>query len=298
MVEADIENAYSEVPDYLRDGLENKYLNKTFVLNSGYQLEFNQSNFKKIVLGYYQILDFVKEIQHLIRKSASDVDVEISIADTSKPTSPEAHFFAANELKRNNIKINSLALNFVGEFQKGIDYIGDLDKFEKEFKIHADIADRFGYKLSIHSGSDKFSIFPIIGRQTQGRVHVKTSGTTWLEAIRVAAKNDPSLYRDIHSYALDKFEEAKEFYQVNTDISKIPELAVMNDQELVKLLDIDEVRQLLHITYGYILQDKKDGRYIFRDRLYKLLDEYDKDYRRGLEKHIGKHLNKLGFYKN
>lgn len=298
MVEADIENAYSEVPDYLRDGLENKYLNKTFVLNSGYQLEFNQSNFKKIVLGYYQILDFVKEIQHLIRKSASDVDFEISIADTTKPTSPEAHFFIANELKRNNIKINSLALNFVGEFQKGIDYIGDLDKFEKEFKIHADIADRFGYKLSIHSGSDKFSIFPIIGRQTQGRVHVKTSGTTWLEAIRVAAKNDPSLYRDIHSYALDKFEEAKEFYQVNTDISKIPELAVMNDQELVKLLDIDEVRQLLHITYGYILQDKKDGRYIFRDRLYKLLDEYDKDYRRGLEKHIGKHLNKLGFYKN
>jgi len=296
--ESDIESAYAEVPDYLRDGLESKYLNKTFVLNSGYQLEYNKVNFKKIVLSYYQILDFVKEIQHLIKRSARDVDLEISIADSLNSTSPEAHFFVANEFKRNNIEVNSLALNFVGEFQKGIDYIGDLEKFEKEFEIHADIADRFGYKLSIHSGSDKFSIFPIIGRKTQGRVHIKTSGTNWLEAIKVVAENDPSLYRDIHSYALKKFEEAKEIYQVNTDLSKVPELAVMSDQELGELLEIDEVRQLLHITYGFILQDKKDGRFIFRDRLYKLLDEYDKDYRSGLERHIGRHLNKLGFDKN
>ncbi len=298
MAEIDIEKAYAEVPDYLREGLENTYLNKTFVLNSGYQLEYNQTNFRKIISSYYQIIDFAKEIQHLIRKSARDVDFEISIADTSKATSPEAHFFIANEFKRNNIEINSLALKFVGEFQKGVDFIGDLEKFEKDFKIHTDIAERFGYKLSIHSGSDKFSIFPIVGRLTQGRVHIKTSGTNWLEAIKVAAENDPSLYRDIHSYALEKFEEAKKFYQVNIDLSKIPKLALMSDQELGELLEINELRQLLHVTYGFILQDKKDGRYIFRDRLYKLLDEYDKEYRRGLERHIGRHLNKLGFYKN
>jgi len=65
---------------------------------------------------------------------------------------------------------------------------------EKEFKVHADIADRFGYKLSIHSGSDKFSVFPIIGRHTQGRVHVKTAGTNWLEAIRVVAENISSIF--------------------------------------------------------------------------------------------------------
>ncbi len=186
----------------------------------------------------------------------------------------------------------------MGEFQKGIDYIGDLDQFEKEFKIHADIAERFGYKLSIHSGSDKFSVFPIIGRYTGGRVHVKTAGTNWLEAVRVIAENDPSLYRDIHAYALEKFEEAKEFYHVTTDLSKLPELAQMSDQELGELLEINEVRQLLHITYGFILQDKKDGRYIFRDKLYKFWDDHDKEYRRALEEHIGRHINKLGFYTN
>jgi hypothetical protein len=298
MSESEIENAYAEVPDYLREGLENQYLNKTFVLNSGYQLEYNQDNFKEIVLIYYKMLDFAKEIQHLIKTSARNVDFEISIDETSTPTTPEAHFFVANELKRNNIEVNSLAPRFVGEFQKGIDYIGDLEQFEKEFKVHADIADRFGYKLSIHSGSDKFSVFPIIGRHTQGRVHVKTAGTNWLEAIRVVAENNPSLYRDIHAYALKKFEAAKEYYHVTTDLDKVPELARMSDQELGELLEINEVRQLLHITYGFILQDKKDGRYIFRDKLYKFWDEYDKEYRRALERHIGRHLNKLGFYKN
>ncbi|MFN2340819.1 MAG: tagaturonate epimerase family protein [Halanaerobium sp.] len=296
--DTEIENAYQEVPDYLKEGLEDQYLDKTFVLNSGYQLEYNQENFKEIVLMYYKMLGFAKEIQHLLKKSDRNLDFEISIAETSIPTSAEAHFFVANELKRNNIKINSLALRFVGEFEKAIDYRGDLDQFEKEFKVHADIADRFGYKLSIHSAGDKFSLLPIIGRQTQDRVHIKTSGINWLEAIRVVAENDPSLYRDIHTYALEKFEAAKKYYDVNTDLAKVPELAQLSDQELSELLDINEVRQLLHITYGFILQDKKDGRFLFRDKLYKFWDEYDKEYRRALENHIGKHLNKLGFYEN
>lgn len=294
---AEIEKAYQEVPEYLREGLEDQYLNKVFVLNSGYQLEYNDNNFKEIVLNYYQALDFVKEIQHLFKKSGKDIDLEISIAQTSIPTTPEAHFFVANELKRNKIQLNLLAPSFVGEFQKGIDYRGDLDKFETEFKVHADIADRFGHKLSIHSGSDKFKLFPIISRHTGGRVHVKTSGTNWLEAIRVVAENDPSLYRDIHAYALEKFEAAKEYYQVELDLSKLPELAQLSDRELADLLENDDLRQLLHISYGFILQDKKDGQYIFRDKLYKFLDEHDKEYRQALEKHTAQHLNKLGFYK-
>ncbi|MFW5735814.1 MAG: tagaturonate epimerase family protein [Halanaerobium sp.] len=296
--ETEIENAYQEVPEYLREGLEDQYLNKVFILNSGYQLEYNHNNFKEIVLSYYQALDFVKEIKHLLKKSDKDIDLEISIAQSSIPTTPEAHFFVANELKRNKVQLNLLAPAFAGEFQKGIDYQGDLNKFEAVFKVHADIADRFGHKLSIHSGSDKFKLFPIIKRHTEGRVHVKTSGTNWLEAIRVVAENDPSLYRDIHAYAKEKFEAAKEYYQVETDLSQLPELAQMSDQKLAELLEDDNVRQLLHITYGFILQDKKDGHYIFRDKLYKFLDEHDKEYRQALKKHTAHHLNKLGFYKN
>jgi hypothetical protein len=294
--EAEIDELYQEVPEHLRNGWEDTYLNKTFVLNSGYELEYTLDKLKEIVLIYYKMIDFAAEINHLLKKSERDVDFEISIDETSTATTLEAHYFVANELKRNKIKVNSLAPRFVGEFQKGIDYIGDLEQFKKEFKVHAEIADLFGYKLSIHSGSDKFSVFPIIGKYTGGRVHVKTAGTNWLAAVKVIAEHDPALYRDIHAYALEKFSAAKEYYHVTTDLDKVPSLAKISDAELGQLLEINEVRQLLHITYGFILQDKRDGNYIFRDRLYSCWSDHEKEYRSALASHIGRHLEELGFY--
>src|SRR5690625_169958 len=120
-----------------------------------------------------------------------DIDYEISIDETETITSPLAHFFVANELQAADVKVISLAPRFCGEFQKGIDYIGDIEQFEKELSEHALIAEHFGYKLSIHSGSDKFAVFPIIAKYTKGVLHVKTAGTNWLEAIRVIAGTNP-----------------------------------------------------------------------------------------------------------
>jgi hypothetical protein len=59
--------------------------------------------------------------------------------------------------------------------------------------MHARIAGKLGYKISVHSGSDKFSVFPVIGEKTRGRYHLKTAGTNWLEAVRVIAETDPAL---------------------------------------------------------------------------------------------------------
>ncbi|HOS18983.1 MAG TPA: tagaturonate epimerase family protein, partial [Clostridia bacterium] len=89
-------------------------------------------------------------------------ELEISIDETDAPTSPEQHRFIARELLSRGVKFATLAPRFCGEFQKGIDYIGGLAQFEREIEIHAGIAREHGYKLSIHSGSDKFSVFPII----------------------------------------------------------------------------------------------------------------------------------------
>lgn len=298
MSETEIDKAYQEVPDYFKKGVEAQYLNKTFVLNSGYHLEYNQYNFKKIILGYYQMLDFLKESQHLIKKSERNIDLEVAVNKSLISTSPEAHFFIANELKRNKIELSSFAPSFKEEFWDGIEYAGDLDKFENEFKIHADIAEHFGYKLSIHSAANKYSILPIIGHYNQGRVQVKTSSISWLEALKIVAENDPSLYRDIHSYSLKKFEKEKEFNNLSIDLSQLPELAKLSDQELGDLLKIKEIRQLFNLTYKFILQDKKNGRFIFRDKLYKSLENYDKEYKKALENETAKHLNKLGFYTN
>jgi hypothetical protein len=113
--------------------------------------------------------------------------------------------------------------------------------------------------------------------------------------MRVVAITDPSLYREIHNYALSVFEEARKYYHVTTDLSKLPDINAAKDEDMAKLLDNNEVRQVIHITYGLILGLKKDGSFVYKDRLYKLWQENEQVYRNALVKHIGKHLELLKF---
>jgi hypothetical protein len=225
-------------------------------------------------------------------------DFEISIDETSTPTTPLQHYFVARELIDAGVKFATIAPRFCGEFQKGIDYVGNLSQFEEEIKIHTVIARHFKYKLSIHSGSDKFTVFPSIGKETKGIFHVKTAGTNWLEAMRVVAMTEPCLYREIHKYALSAFDEARKYYHVTTDISKIPDVDKLSDKELPELFNQNNSRQLIHITYGLILNKKnEDGTFAFKDKLYKLWREKEEVYAQALMKHIGRHLDLLGVKK-
>jgi hypothetical protein len=82
---------------------------------------------------------------------------------------------------------------------------------------------------------------------------------------------------------------------VTTDLKRIPRLDELQDKELPGLLDQDDSRQLLHITYGYLLNAKDaSGKYLFKDRLYRILSQYEEEYWSFLEQHIGKHLLALG----
>ena len=169
------------------------------------------------------------------------------------------------------------------------------DQFEKEFAEHAAIADHFSYKISVHSGSDKFSVFRIVGKYTHGRFHVKTAGTSWLEAMVIIAEHCPALYREVHQFALETgFQAARKYYHVTTDLTKIPALDTLTDAQLPQLFEQDDARQLIHITYGVILSCKnEDGSFRFRDRLYEVWRTYAAEYAARLEKHIGRHLQML-----
>jgi len=279
--------------------LESIYLGKTFSVE-GRDVTFGADEFRRTCLIYRKAIDHAVAI-YAKHVEGRPVDFEVSIDETMTPTTPVQHYFVANELTRRGVKIATVAPRFCGEFQKGIDYIGDLAQFEREMAVHAAIARRFGYKLSIHSGSDKFSTFPIIGRLTDGHFHLKTAGTNWLEAMRVVAMCEPSLYREIHTYALDTaFAEARKYYHVTTDLSRIPPLDSLGDDALEGLFEQNDARQLIHITYGLILTVKNaDGTFRFRDRLFRLWREHDEEYAQRLEKHIGRHLEMLysGFAK-
>jgi hypothetical protein len=273
-----------------------KYLNKSFDIGEGITLSFDERELKKIAAIYGEALGFAVDMYNRFLKNGKyEADFEISIDETAAITTPLQHFFVAKELTDAGVSFATIAPRFCGEFQKGIDYIGDLAQFEKEIRVHAVIARHFGYKLSIHSGSDKFSVFPAIGRETRGVFHVKTAGTNWLEAVRVVAEVDPALYREVHKYALTAFAEASKYYHVTTDLSKIPAVDTVKDGDLPKLFENNDSRQLIHITYGLILSKKNaDGSFTYRDRLYKLWHDHEAEYTGALVRHIGKHLDLLG----
>lgn len=273
--------------------LKEKYIGKTFSISEGVTLYCDEDEFYRAFFVYYDAILFIEKIYYQFIQNHS-IDFEISIDETETPTTPLQHFFIANELKSRGVCFATIAPRFCGEFQKGVDYMGDLDQFCAEAEQHAAIAEAMGYKLSVHSGSDKFSVFPAIGRLTKGHFHVKTAGTNWLEAMKLVAIMDPSLYREIHTFALEAFPDARKYYHVTTDITNIPPLDTLTDAQLPELFDNHDARQLIHITYGAILTAQSNqGTPLFHDRLYALWSEYSEDYAQLLDRHIGKHLTLL-----
>ncbi len=288
MNEAELETAY--IPD---TALESLYADKIFTLEGGINLRFDRAELARCQLVYGEAINFMKEVHERFIRGRTG-DFEISIDETSTPTTPTQHFFVANELTRAGVRFQSMAPRFCGEFQKGIDYIGDIQQFDAEMKQHAAIAQHFGYKVSLHSGSDKFSVFPSVGRITHGVFHLKTAGTNWLEAVRLAAMKDRALYRRVHAFALSSYEAASAYYHVNGRPEQLPDITQMADSDLPALMDRDDARQVLHITYGLILTAKKeDGGSLLRDELYRFWEKYKEDYARLLDRHIGRHLDLL-----
>ena len=276
--------------------LEARYLNKSFDIGEGVTISFDEQMYKRSVLIYSAAIEHCKDIffNVIMKNGVQQADFELSIDETMTPTVPEQHFFVANELILAGVKVSTVAPRFCGEFQKGIDYIGDVEQFAREMKIHAVISRHFGYKISIHSGSDKFSIFPSAGKETKGRFHLKTAGTNWLEAMKLVAMKDPSLYREVHKFALTAFKAATAYYHVTTDLNRIPKLDTLTDAQLPDLFKHNDARQLIHITYGLILNEKNsDGSYTFKDRLYGLWREYREDYAELLFNHIGHHAKDI-----
>ncbi|BCV22322.1 hypothetical protein hamaS1_23910 [Moorella sp. Hama-1] len=284
---SEIAEVYNKQKTDIAYKLEDIYLEKNLTFGR-YKLYLDELNFKKIVLTYLPAINHIENIyKNNIMSRCKEIDFEISIDETTFPTSPEAHFFVAAELERRDIKVTSIAPRFIGEFQKGIDYIGDISKFEKQFMIHAAIAAFFGYKLSIHSGSDKFKVFPIIGKYTRERLHLKTAGTSWLEALKVVARYQPQLLCAMYRHALMHVDKARSYYQVGMDITKMPAPETVTEDNVKSILRQDDTRQLMHITYGFFLHPEAG---VFREKIYSLLKNNEEAYLDILKKHFSKHI--------
>jgi len=261
-------------------------VNQAFTLE-GTVLKFDEETVLRAVVKYGRAvahaLDMYSRLVEL--HGERPFDFEVSVDETATPTSAEEHFYIAHELKRLGVHWVSLAPRFVGRFEKGVDYIGDIAELDHSMAQHAAIMRYFGsYKLSLHSGSDKFSVYPIAARHTRGLVHLKTAGTSYLEALRVVAVADAQLFRKIYEFARAHYETDKVSYHVSADVAKTP--AHPADAELPELLNQFDAREVLHVTFGSVLD-------AFRPQLYAVLRAHEQEYYRALEKHFRKHLEPL-----
>jgi hypothetical protein len=224
--------------------------------------------------------------RHLLQVARGPFEVEMSVDETETVTTPAEHIYIASELKRLGVRWVSLAPRYVGRFEKGVDYIGDVSAFEESFSRHLLIARRFGsYKLSLHSGSDKFAIYPATARLAGDLVHLKTAGTSYLEALRAVAVLDPALFREITAFAIERYAVDRASYHVSAEPAKLPVFSGWKDEDLAELLEDFHARQILHVTFGSVVQTQS-----LRQRLFDVLRGSEETYYGMLQAHFEKHL--------
>jgi hypothetical protein len=271
------------------DELQARYLNRHFEAEdaasaSEFAQEFDQTTLARAAAKYGRAIAHTVRMYRYLAAQTENFELEMSVDETETPTTTEEHFFIASELKRLGVHWVSLAPRYVGRFEKGVDYIGDLKVFEAEIAKHAAIARVLGpYKLSIHSGSDKFSIYPIFARHTHGLVHLKTAGTSYLEALRMVAQVEPALFREILTLARERYATDRATYHFSAQLTKVPAPEALSDADLPGLLEQFDARQVLHMTFGSALDR-------FGDELLTALREHEEVYYGMLESHFKRHL--------
>lgn len=255
-----------------------KYLNKLSI--PGIDEEFNISKeFLTQTADKYllAIQEVAKIYNHITLKKGKDNFVaEVSMDETDSAQTPIDLFFILAELKHMGVEVQTIAPKFTGLFAKGIDYIGEVAQFAKEFE--QDVAVILfaiktlgmpdSLKLSVHSGSDKFSLYPAIKealKKFKTGIHVKTAGTTWLEEVIGLAKADGKgldIAKDIYSKAMLRYDELTGPYAsvLNINPKNLPDEKAVNSwnsEQYVKALIHDpscneynrDFRQLIHVAY-------------------------------------------------
>jgi hypothetical protein len=278
---------WTELEDSQDDFLR-RYVGRVYEVDVPGRWEVNETAALRAAAKYGRAVALTSELYRLLRErlGPDGWELEVAVDETQPVTTPLEHIYIASELRRLGVRWVSFAPRYLGEFEKGIDYADDLGALERYLTAHAAIARQFGpYKLSLHSGSDKFSVYDIAMQQTRGLVHLKTAGTSYVEALRAIASVDPSLFRSLYAYAQEVFPQARVGYHISGRLECAPELARIPDSDLPGLLDQPDARQVLHVTYGQVLTYP-----VLRDALLTALRTHRQAYASILESHFARHL--------
>ncbi len=281
------------------------YLGRTLRLDTGTTVTIDEPGWLRAGVKYGRALNRAVGLAQYLDQTHSALDrayeVELSVDETDQPTTLAEHFLIADRCLTQGMKLVSLAPRFLGDFEKGVDYKGDLVQLGASLRDHAALASTIGpYKLSLHSGSDKLSMYPLLASATRGRFHVKTAGTSYLEALRVVALEDEALFRQVIRFAREHYDRDKATYHVAATLDGTPEPAGLTIAELIRrYLGVwSEVpagqgftqpgRQILHCTFGSTLTDPSLG-----PAIRGTLERHQERYTEVLADHFARHLAAL-----
>lgn len=282
------------------------YLGRDVKLSTGTIVSLDEPACMRCAVKYGRALNHALALADRIRDvqqaAGRDYEIELSVDETEQPTTLAEHYIIADQCLARGMKLLSLAPRYVGAFEKGVDYKGDLLRLEQSLRDHAAVAQLLGpYKLSLHSGSDKLSIYPILARCTKGRFHVKTAGTSYLEALRVVARHEESLFRQIIGFARQRYETDQATYHVSATLRGVPPASEIVDAtrlEQIYLQHWEDVpagqgftepgRQILHCTFGSVLTHDEFGPAVAA-----VLASHGDTYTEVLAAHFSRHLEAL-----
>jgi hypothetical protein len=282
------------------------YINRLVPLAKGRTFTIDELAVTRCAVKYGRAIEhsitMCRHVKLVCDRTRQPFELELSIDETRQPTSVAEHFIIVDQLRQAGIKLISVAPKFPGNFEKGVEYKGDFAQLKQAMADHAMIASEMGpYKLSLHSGSDKLTLYPVLARSTNGCFHVETSGTSFLEALRVVATHDERLFRRIIDLARRHFERDKATYHVTANIDRlpVPDHSTSSQQlEQAYLGRWCEVpsgqgfthlgRQVLHCTFGTILTNPEISR-----ELRSVLQSHSDTYKDYLTTHFQYHLQVL-----
>jgi len=294
---------------------QSRYIGEFEIPGAG-RFEVSRDTIENVAVMFLKAVQTAGEIyRHVVSVRGEDFIAEVSMDETENPQTPLEMFFILAMIADQRIPAQTIAPKFTGRFNKGVDYVGDVEKFEKEFNDDlAAIAfaiDEFGLpdnlKLSVHSGSDKFSIYGAINdalRRTGAGVHIKTAGTTWLEELIGLAEGGGeglAIAKEVYAQALEHKDALCEPYAtvIDIDANKLPGSAEVNawsSEQYAAALRHDpsnpaynlHLRQLLHV--GYKVAAKMGERY------YGALCEFETDVSRNVTENLWeRHIRPLFF---
>ena len=255
-----------------------KYVGRLLIPGIDHPFGITEELLREIAEKFLYAVKQAADIYRYIRsgKQAATFITEISMDEVNNAQTPIELFFILSALAAEGVPVNTIAPKFTGRFNKGVDYVGDVDLFAREFEEDLLVLDfsvkefklPSGLKLSVHSGSDKFSIYPIMGnliRKHNKGIHVKTAGTTWLEEViglSMAGGEALNLVKDIYVGALKRYDELTGPYATVIDIDRngLPasdDLTTWDGNQMATALRHipdhpnynPNLRQLMHVAY-------------------------------------------------